>query len=281
MEEEPCLSFIELIAKKIQEVENVYKEYTIGIFEVEFQINLIPNPTKVINVMIGMDLLSRNQVIVVCAVGSYPRPKWGIVGRVRLERTNQDGVLSGRDDEKVTSVWVRGLIGLLLVPVVGEFPSVFLEDLSGFSADRQIEFEFDLILGSAPLRRLLILWRHLGSKSYRVCVSTRRRRSSARVASFGVHHLRVVRKKNGSHRMCSGNRKLNKVTIRSRYLLPRIGDLFDQFQEAAWFRHQLQVEVEDIHKVAFRAKCGHCAFLARPFGLAAAQLHWWIYEPGL
>ncbi|KAJ9560298.1 LOW QUALITY PROTEIN: hypothetical protein OSB04_005458 [Centaurea solstitialis] len=154
---------------------------------------------------------------------------------------------------------------------------MFLEDLSGFSTDRQVEFEFDVILGSAPLQRLLIVWRHLGSKSYRV--ATRRRRSSARVASFGVRHLRVVRKKNGSHRMCSGNRKLNKVTIRSRYLLPRNGDLFDQFQEAAWFRHQLQVKVEDIHKAAFRAKCGHCEFLARPFGLAAAQLHWRIYEP--
>ncbi|KAJ9541930.1 hypothetical protein OSB04_028436 [Centaurea solstitialis] len=42
---------------------------------------------------------------------------------------------------------------------------------------------------------------------------------------------------------------------------------------------QLEVEEENIHKTAFRARCGHCQFLARPFGLAAAQLHWWIYEP--
>ncbi|KAJ9558282.1 hypothetical protein OSB04_012896 [Centaurea solstitialis] len=149
---EQCLVFLEFIAEKIQKVENVYKEYAIGIFEVEFRINLIPNPTKVNNVMIGMDWLGRNQAIVVCA-------------------------------------------GQLVVS--------------------KVEFGFDVILGSAPLRRLLIVWRHLGSKSYRVCMSTRRRRLSTRVASFGVRHLRVVRKKNGSHCMCGGNRKLNKVTIRS------------------------------------------------------------------
>ncbi|KAJ9561266.1 hypothetical protein OSB04_006426 [Centaurea solstitialis] len=48
------------IAKKIQKVENVYKDYTIEIFEVEFQINLIPIPTKEIGVMINMDWLSWN-----------------------------------------------------------------------------------------------------------------------------------------------------------------------------------------------------------------------------
>ncbi|KAJ9542813.1 hypothetical protein OSB04_029319 [Centaurea solstitialis] len=44
--------------------------------------------------------------------------------------------------------------------------------------------------------------------------------------------------------------------------------------------YQLEVKEEDIHKTAFRARCGHCEFLARHFGLAAAKLHWWIYEPG-
>ncbi|KAJ9560300.1 LOW QUALITY PROTEIN: hypothetical protein OSB04_005460 [Centaurea solstitialis] len=100
-------SACQLIAKKIQEVENVYKEYTIGIFKVEFQINLIPTPMEVIN-------LEQSDCGLCRPVGSYPRPKWGIVGRVRRERTNQDGVLSGHDDEKVTVVWVRGLIGLRL-----------------------------------------------------------------------------------------------------------------------------------------------------------------------
>ncbi|KAJ9547183.1 hypothetical protein OSB04_019726 [Centaurea solstitialis] len=206
-----CLKLLEFIVKKIQEVENVYKEYTIGIFEVEFRINLIPNPTE-----------SEPSDCGLCRpVGSYPRPKWGIVGRVRRERTNQDGVLSGRDDEKVTAVWVRGIIGLRHGRL----------DLSGFSADRQVEFEFDVILESASLRRLLIVWRHLVSKSYRVCVCTQRKRLSARVANFGVRHLRVVGKKNESHHMCGDYRELNKVTIKKRYLLPRMDDVLISYKE--------------------------------------------------
>ncbi|GKC71720.1 putative reverse transcriptase domain-containing protein [Tanacetum coccineum] len=108
------------------------------------------------------------------------------------------------------------------VPIVRDFPEVFLEDLPGIPPTLQVEFKIDLILGVAP--------------------------------------------------------ELNKLTVKNRYPLLRIDDLFDQLQGSSVYLkinlrsgyHQLRVREEDILKTAFRIRYGHYEFQVMPFGLTNA-----------
>ena len=87
-----------------------------------------------------------------------------------------------------------------------------------------------------------------------------------------------VKKKDGTLWMCVDYRQLNKMTVKNKYLLPRIDDLFNQLKGASVFLkidlqfgyHQLRIKDANVHKTVFRTRYGHYEFLVMPFGLINA-----------
>ncbi|GKC41689.1 putative reverse transcriptase domain-containing protein [Tanacetum coccineum] len=136
------------------------------------------------------------------------------------------------------------------VPIVRYFPKVFPEDMPGLPPTRPVEFQIDLIPGAAPVARapyrlapsemkeLLKQLQELSDKGFI-------RPSSS---PWGAPVL-FVKKKDGSFRMCIDYRELNKLTVKNRYPLPRIDDLFNQIQGSSIYSkidlrsgyHQLRV----------------------------------------
>ncbi|GJT86304.1 putative reverse transcriptase domain-containing protein [Tanacetum coccineum] len=165
------------------------------------------------------------------------------------------------------------------IPVVREFSEVFSEDIPGLLPVRQVEFQIDLIPGATPVARA----------PYRLAPSEMQELSNQlqeladrgfirpSTSPWGAPVL-FVKKKDGSFRMCIDYRELNKLTVKNRYPLPRIDDLFDQLQGSSVYSkidlrsgyHQLRVRDEDIPKTTFRTRYGHYEFQVMPFGLTNA-----------
>ena len=102
------------------------------------------------------------------------------------------------------------------------------------------------------------------------------------------------KKKDESLRLCIDYKQMNRVTIRNQYPLPRIDELFDQFQGSRVYSkidlrsgyHRLRVQEGDVHKTAFRTRYRHYEILVMPFGLTNAprafmDLMSWVFQPYL
>nr|GFB77228.1 reverse transcriptase domain-containing protein [Tanacetum cinerariifolium] len=165
------------------------------------------------------------------------------------------------------------------VPVIRDFPEVFPEDLPGLPPPRQVEFRIDLIPGATPVARAPY---HLAPSELKELSEQPKElyeKGFIRPSSspWGAPVL-FVKKKDGLFRMCIDYQELNKLTIKNKYPLPRIDDLFDQLQGSSVYSkidlrsgyHQLRIREEDIPIIAFRTRYGHYEFQVMPFGLTNA-----------
>ncbi|GJV83474.1 putative reverse transcriptase domain-containing protein, partial [Tanacetum coccineum] len=165
------------------------------------------------------------------------------------------------------------------VPIVRDFPKVFLEDLPGILPARQVEFQIDLVPGTAPVVRAPYWLAPSEMKELAKQLQELSDKGFIRPSSspWGAPVL-FVKKKDGSFRMCIDYHELNKLTVKNRYPFPRIDDLFDQLQGSSVYLkidlqsgyHQLRVRKEDILKTTFRTCYGHYEFQVMPFGLTNA-----------
>nr|GFC98212.1 hypothetical protein [Tanacetum cinerariifolium] len=117
-----------------------------------------------------------------------------------------------------------------------EFPDVFPDELPGIPPVREVEFNIELISGSEPISKAPYRMAPVELKELKDQLQELLERGFIRpsVLPWGAPVL-FVKKKDGSMRLCIDYRELNKITIRNRYPLPRIDDLFDQLQGAMHF----------------------------------------------
>ncbi|GKD62377.1 putative reverse transcriptase domain-containing protein [Tanacetum coccineum] len=165
------------------------------------------------------------------------------------------------------------------VPVIRDFPEVFPEELPGLPPPRQVEFRIDLVPGAAPVARAPYRLAPSEMKELSVQLQELLEKGFIRPSSspWGAPVL-FVKKKDGSFRMCIDYRELNKLTVKNRYPLLRIDDLFDQLQGSSVYSkidlrlgyHQLRIKEKDIPITAFITQYGHFEFQVIPFGLTNA-----------
>ena len=165
------------------------------------------------------------------------------------------------------------------LPIVCEFPEVFPEDIPGLPPPREVEFSIELMPGTGPISIAPYRMSPLELSELKKQLEELLEKGFVRpsVSPWGAPVL-LVKKKDGSMRLCIDYRQLNKVTIKNKYPLPRIDDLMDQLQGATVFSkidlksgyHQIRVREEDVPKTAFRSRYGHYEYLVMPFGVTNA-----------
>ena len=171
---------------------------------------------------------------------------------------------------------VKAMPSIFDIPTVSDFPDVFPEELPGLPPQREIEVAIDVVPGASPASIAPYRMAPVELKELKLQLQELLEKRFIRpsVSPWGAPVL-VVKKKDGTLRLCIDYRQLNKLTIKNKYPLPRIDDLFDQLKGAIIFSkidlrsgyHQLRIKDVDVHKTAFRTRYGHYEFLVMTFGL--------------
>ena len=182
-------------------------------------------------------------------------------------------------EAKVWWRWARASRDLDLPRVVCEYVDVFPDELPGLPPQRVVDFGIELHPGTSPISMTPHRMAPVELQEVRVQLQELLDKGFIRPSTspWGAPVL-FAKKKDKTLRLCIDYRQLNRVTIKNRYPLPRIEDLFDQLRGARVYSkidlctgyHQLRVRDTDIPKTAFRTRYGHFEFTVMPFGLTNA-----------
>nr|GEZ42366.1 putative reverse transcriptase domain-containing protein [Tanacetum cinerariifolium] len=306
---------VELADGKIIGVNTIVRGCTLNFMSHPFNIDLMPVPLGSFDVIIGMDWLTKYHGVIIYdeKIVRVPFGKEMLIFQGNGDNQWEESRLNIISCTKAQRYFSKGCDVFLAhlttreakdkskgkrledMLIVKEFLEVFPEDLPGIPPTRKVEFQIDLVPVAAPvawapyrltpseMKELAKQLQDLSDKGFI-------RPSSS---PWGAPVL-FVKKNDGSFRMCIDYRELNKLTMKNRYPLPRIYDLFDQLQGSSVYSkidlrsgcHQLRVREGDIPKTAFRTRYGHYEFQVMPFGLTNApavfmDLMNWVCKPYL
>jgi hypothetical protein len=166
--------------------------------------------------------------------------------------------------------------------VVNEFPKVFPKDLLGMPPDQDIEFVIELKPGTAPIYKTPFRMTTPELAELKEHIKELLEKGFIHPSSslWGAPVIFVL-KKDSTQRLYVHCRASNEFTIKNKYLLPRIDDMFDQLHDACVFSkidlrlgyHQLKVRECDIPKSAFISRYGMYTFTMMSFGLTNASAY--------
>jgi hypothetical protein len=192
---------------------------------IDFVANLKVLESRGIDIILGMDWLSKHKVLIDCAKKSV---KLTTLDRKKLEFVVEPVVTAKGFANHVKVNQLDGSQGSE-VPVVNEFPDVFPKELPGMPPDRDIEFVIELKPVTTPIYKtpfrmttpeLVELKEHIMELLGKGFIDPS--------SSLWGTPVIFVLKKDGTQRLCMDYRALNEVTIKNKYPLPKIDDLFDQ-----------------------------------------------------
>ncbi|GJZ73231.1 putative reverse transcriptase domain-containing protein, partial [Tanacetum coccineum] len=225
---------VELADGKISSTNTILRSCVMNLVDHLFEIDLMPIELGSFDVIFRIDWLVRYDAVIVCGKkevhvpyknktlvvkGDRGASQLKVISCIKAKKYIKRGChlfLAQVTEKELTCKRIKD------VPVVRDFPEVFPDDLPGLPPHRQVEFKIDLVPGATPVARgALVLF---------------------------------VKKKDGTFRMCIDYRELNKLTIKNRYPLLRIDDLFDQLEGSSVYSkihlrfgsHQLCIREEDI-----------------------------------
>ncbi|GJT88863.1 putative reverse transcriptase domain-containing protein [Tanacetum coccineum] len=229
---------VELADDRIIWVNTLIRGCTLNFLNHPFNIDLMPVEMGSIDVIIGMEWLAKYHV------QQWIRARLNIISSTKTQKYLLKGspiflahVTTKKAEDKLKEKRLED------VPIVQDFPKVFPKDLPSIPSTRQVEFQIDLILGAVPVTRTPYQLAPSKMKELSNQLKEHSDKGFIRSSSspWGAPVLFV--KKDGTFWMCIDYWELNKLTVKNRYLLPRIDDL---------------------------TRYGHYEFQVMPFGLTNA-----------
>jgi len=241
-----------------------------------YKVNLICLPMEGLDVILGKDWLASNHVMIDC-------------GQRKVVFPDEEGLKFISSNQAVSEIEAGATCFVIvaqaekksieehisMVLVVDEYGDVFPYEIPKLPPSRDMDFTIDLIprVGPVSMAPYQMAPRELAELKKHVEDLLEKKFIRPSASPWGALVL-LVKKKH----LCVDYRQLNKLTIKNKYLLPRIDDLLDQLRGAVVFSkidlssryHQILVKPEDVQQTTFRSRYRHYEYVVMPFGVTNA-----------
>jgi hypothetical protein len=268
---------VNLVGGKVQS-DKMCTNLRIEIRGIDFPANLVVMGTQGLDVILGMNWLHRNQATISCdkrTVKLVSPSRKEIITELFMHELEEGACHHLSVDGKEANL-------IKDIRIVSKFLDVFPEELRGMPPERKVEFATVLIHSTTPIskRAYRVSRQELVELKTQIDELLEKGYIRPSTSSWATPVV-FVEKKDRTNRMCIDYRSLNEVTVKNKYPLLRIEDLFDQLRGASVFSkidlrsgyHQLRIRPSNILKTTFITKYGLYEFTVVSFGLTNAPAY--------